>query len=241
MERILIVDDDIDLCDLVAEYLEMEGFSLEAAHTGPNGVARALSNEHALVVLDVMLPGLGGFEVLRRIRAASPIPVLMLTARDEQIDRIVGLEFGADDYMHKPFHPRELIARIRAILRRARPAPAVPTVEEPPSAPVSIVVGDIEIDPGAREARLRGVPVALTTVEFDVLTVLLQGAGRVLSRSELTKRVFDRKLLPLERTLDMHISNLRRKLGLHENGSERIKSVRGAGYLYTLRGQDEAV
>jgi DNA-binding response OmpR family regulator len=231
--RLLVVDDDAELCDLVAEYLRPEGFEVEAVHDGERGVTRALSGEHALIVLDVMLPGLNGFEVLRRVRAHCSTPVLMLTARGDDVDRIVGLEIGADDYLPKPFNPRELVARIRAILRRtvrtADPAGVA-------AGAAKLVVGDIELDPGARTVRRGNEPVELTGVEFNLLETLLQAAGRVVEREEISRSVLGRKLLPYDRSIDMHVSNLRKKLGHMSGGQERIKSIRGFGYIYTLPG-----
>ena len=233
MDRVLVVDDDVELCELVAEYLHAEGYQTEAAHDGEQGVVRAISGEHALVILDVMLPGLNGFEVLRRIRAASSrTPVLMLTARGADVDRIVGLEIGADDYLAKPFNPRELVARIRAILRRAKPG----TDDASRTAHTSerLNVGDIELDTGTRIVRRAGEEVELTAVEFDLLAALLRAAGRVITREELVKAVLGRNLTPFDRSIDMHISNLRRKLGHHySTETERIKTVRGVGYIYT--------
>lgn len=228
---LLVIDDDVELCELVAEYLEPEGFRVEAVHEAEQAVERALSKGYALVVLDVMLPGFSGFEVLRRIRATSEMPVLMLTARGDDVDRIVGLEIGADDYLPKPFNPRELVARIRAILRRAKPAS-----DGAPGAAESerIVVGDVELDVGARTVRRAAKPVSLTAVEFSFLEVLLRAAGRVVTREELSKIVLDRKLSPYDRSLDVHVSNLRKKLGTTVNQTERIKTVRGVGYLYAV-------
>jgi two-component system response regulator CpxR len=225
MERVLVIDDDVGLCELVTEYLEPEGYSVEAVHNGEAGVERALSKEHALVVLDVMLPGINGFDVLRRIRAHSRIPVLMLTARGDDVDRIVGLEIGADDYLPKPFNPRELVARIRAVLRRAQPA-------ETQDGPTALTVGDIEIDNGTREVRSSGKVVELTSVEYDLLEKLLRRAGQIAKREELVKEVLGRELSPFDRSIDMHISNLRKKLGAHASGGERIKTIRGVGYIY---------
>jgi len=232
--RLLVIDDDTELCELVAEYLRPEGFEVEAVHDGEQGVERVLSGEHTLIVLDVMLPGLNGFEVLRRIRAGSRVPVLMLTARGEAVDRIVGLEIGADDYLPKPFNPRELVARIHAILRRTASAPA-PAGTAPGVS--TLVVGDVELDPGSRTARRSGQPVALTGVEFTLLEALLRGAGRVIGRHELSKTVLGRRLMPYDRSLDMHVSNLRKKLGHMSGRRERIKTVRGLGYIYTLPGR----
>jgi two-component system response regulator CpxR len=235
MDRVLVVDDDIELCELVAEYLQPEGFDVEAVHDGERGVERARSGEFALVVLDVMLPGLSGFEVLRRIRAGSRTPVLMLTARGDDVDRIVGLELGADDYLPKPFNPRELVARIRAILRRTKPDSsgiATPLSER-------LIVGDVELDTGTRVVRRAGELVNLTAVEFNLLEVFLRAAGRVVTREELIKTVLDREFTPYDRSIDMHVSNLRKKLGHYIGEVERIKTVRGVGYIYTRTMNDE--
>src|SRR3984885_12282617 len=179
MERILVIDDDVELCGLVEEYLTAEGFSLKAVHDGERGLQAAQTNEYSLVVLDVMLPGINGFEVLRRIRSVSKIPVLLLTARGEDVDRIVGLEIGADDYLPKPFNPRELVARIRAILRRTKP------VKPSDGVPEVLTVGDVELDPATRNVQRGGQPVDLTSVEFNLLEVLLREAGRVVTRERL--------------------------------------------------------
>ena len=228
MEQVLIIDDDVELCGLVAEYLEPEGFRVEAVHEGERGVARALSGAHALVVLDVMLPGINGFEALRRIRAQSRLPVLMLTARGEDVDRIVGLEIGADDYLAKPFNPRELTARIRAILRRVRPDEA----ERKDAPPGTLSVGDVQVETGTRLVRRAGTTVELTVVEYDVLEKLLRAAGQIVTREELVRDVLGRALSPFDRSIDMHISNLRKKLGHRIGSVERIKTVRSVGYIY---------
>jgi len=227
MGQVLIIDDDVALCELVTEYLEPLGFEIETVHRGDTGAERALAGKHALVVLDVMLPGLNGFEVLRRIRAESNIPVLMLTARGDDVDRIVGLEIGADDYLPKPFNPRELTARIRAILRRAK-------LEEPVAASGTkkIKVGDVELDIGTRAVVRGGENVELTAVEFDLLEKLLRAAGSIVKREELSQQVLGRGSSPFDRSIDMHISNLRKKLGHRSGTSERIKTVRGVGYIY---------
>jgi DNA-binding response OmpR family regulator len=225
LERILVIDDDVELCELVTEYLEPDGYAVEAASDPATGLERAMSGAHALVVLDVMMPQLNGLDLLRRLRAASTLPVLMLTARGRDVDRIIGLELGADDYLPKPFNPHELVARIRAILRRARP-PA----DSPPGERLS--VGDVEVDIRARTARSGGALLDLTTVEFDLLTALLRSAGSVMTREELPLQVLGREFNPQDRSIDTHVSNLRRKLGPYRQGVERIKSVRGAGYLY---------
>jgi two-component system response regulator CpxR len=225
-DRILVVDDDSELCELVAEYLTPEGFTVESVHDGPGGVERGTAGDHAAIVLDVMLPGLGGFEVLRRIRAASSVPIVMLTARGDDLDRIMGLEIGADDYLPKPFNPRELVARIRAVLRRSRH----PVAEEPRDL---LTVDDVIVDVGARVVKRGGEAVELTAAEHEVLVVLLRAAGTVVSREGLVKRAFGRRLGPYDRGIDMHLSNIRRKLGPHPGGAERIKTVRGVGYAYT--------
>jgi DNA-binding response OmpR family regulator len=227
MDRVLIVDDDVELCRLLGERLSSEGFALEAVHDGPRGLERVLSQEHALVILDLMLPGMGGLDVLRRVRNQSPVPVLILTARGEEVDRILGLEIGADDYLPKPFNPRELIARIRAILRRtSRTAPTGNSVS----------VGDLQLDPAAREVRMDGLPIDLTSVEFALLETLLRDAGHVVTREQLTETVLGRKLGPFDRVIDVHISNLRKKLN-RAHGEERIKAVRGSGYLFVIRSE----
>ena len=227
VDRILVIDDDVELSSLVAEYLEPEGFQIEAVSDGIRGLDRALSNEHLLIVLDVMLPGLNGFDVLRRIRAVSRIPVLLLTARGEDVDRIVGLEIGADDYLPKPFNPRELVARIRAVLRRTQ---AVRNPDD--SIPDVVQVGDIELDPATRTVLQNGQPVELTSVEFNLLHVLLSEAGRVVTREHLVDAVLSRKYSPFDRSIDMHVSKVRKKLGDSENGTDHIKTVRGVGYIF---------
>jgi two-component system response regulator CpxR len=234
MERVLIVDDDAELCAMVAEYLKAEGFEVEAVHKGEGGAQRVLADGYVLVILDVMLPDGSGFDVLRRIRARSRTPVLMLTARGEDVDRIVGLELGADDYLPKPFHPRELVARIRAILRRsavvATTAGATPPGER-------LVVGDVEVDTATHTARCQGEVVELTTMEFNLLLVLLRKAGLVVSREELFREVLGREFEPYDRSLDVHVSNLRRKLDVKAGGAERIKAIRGVGYFYVHEGR----
>jgi two-component system response regulator CpxR len=230
-QHLLVVDDDAELCQLLLQYLTPEGYRVEAVHSGLEGVERALSGDHALVVLDVMLPDVKGFEVLRRVRAHSRMPVLMLTARGDEQDRILGLEMGADDYLPKPFNPRELCARIEAILRRSRPDPAA--VEPRIAGPV--VVDDVAMDTGARVVRRGSEPIDLTTVEFDLLNVFLRSAGRVIPRDELVRTVLSRSFSPFDRSIDTHVSNLRKKLGPTSDGLERIKGVRGIGYQYSLR------
>lgn len=233
MSRILLIDDDIDLCELLSEYLASEGLAVESVHDGEEGARRALSGEYALAILDVMLPGMSGFDVLRRIRAGTNLPVLMLTARGDDIDRIVGLEMGADDYLPKPFNSRELTARIRAILRRTRQEGGEAPARRP--SPSKLIVGDIELNPSTLETLCDKRPVELTVVEFKLLEILLRSAGVVVSREELTKECLDRELTAYDRSIDVHMSKLRKKLGPAGNGMERIRSVRNAGYIYLLR------
>jgi two-component system response regulator CpxR len=228
MNRILVIDDDLDLCVLLAKYLEREGFEVDVVHRGDLGVERALSGDYKLVVLDVMLPGLNGFDALSSIRSKSSLPVLMLTARGDDVDRIVGLEMGADDYLPKPFNPRELIARIRAILRRAR----IETGDLSASSPERLSVGDVELDKGTRNVTRGGEQMSLTTVEFDLLEVLLRAAGQIVSREELVKSILGRNFTPYDRSIDTHVSNLRKKLGHSVDGIERIKTIRSVGYIY---------
>lgn len=229
MTRILVIDDDPDLCELLAEYLEGEGFEVQAVHDGVTGAARSFDDEPDLVILDVMLPELGGFAVLSRIRERSKVPVIMLTARGEDVDRIVGLEMGADDYLSKPFNPRELVARIRAILRRSAD-------DSPDETSQAHAVGDLHMDLGAREVRCGGAPVELTGAEFMILEILIREAGAVVTRDDLSRRALGRRSSAFDRSLDVHLSNLRRKLGKLPDGGERIKTVRGVGYVYVKHG-----
>ena len=225
--RILVIDDDRELCGLLEEYLVAEGFAVESVHTGPQGAEQASQGNYALIVLDVMLPGLNGFDVLRRIRGESSVPVVMLTARGEEVDRIVGLEMGADDYLPKPFNPRELVARIRAILRRQS------TARKGGAAGGGVVVvGGLVLDPGRRTVLQGERPVVLTSIEFSVLELLLAQAGRVISRDDICSQALGRQLNSFDRSIDVHVSSLRRKLGPAGDSSERIKSVRGIGYIY---------
>ncbi len=227
MTRVLIVDDDSELCDLLSRQLSGEGFEVATAADGPTGLEAALEGSADAVVLDVMLPGMDGFEVLRRLRAASEVPVLMLTARGEDVDRIVGLEMGADDYLPKPFNPRELVARLRAILRRSRASGTDPGG--------AMVLGDLVLDPGARTVHRDGEEINLTGLEFSLLEELVRRAGSVATREHLYREVLGRRPSPFDRALDAHISALRKKLGPLPDGGERIKTVRGVGYLYVRR------
>ncbi|HKA00796.1 MAG TPA: response regulator transcription factor, partial [Candidatus Solibacter sp.] len=216
--RLLVIDDDIELGRLLQEYMADEGFSVDLAANGAEGIRQALSRRFELIVLDIMLPRINGLDVLRRIRSESRAPVLMLTAKGDLHDRVLGLELGADDYLSKPFDPSELVARIRAILRRVKLAPAN-----------AVVCGDLTIDPGARTVHVQGAPVTLTTVEFDLLAVLLRASGVVVGRPELMRDVLGREFSPFDRSIDTHVYNLRRKLGRLPDGSERIRSIRSGG------------
>ncbi len=230
--KILLVDDDAELCSLLSEFLRREGFTVACEHEGTRGLEEALDPGVDLVVLDVMLPGIDGFEILRRLRQKSKVPVVMLTARGEDVDRIVGLELGADDYLPKPFNPRELAARIRAILRRYyEPRPAGP--EGAPAA--RLEVNNVTLDPGTREVFSDGRRVELTTFEFDILEMLMRSAGRVLSRDALMENFYNRKATPFDRSIDMHISHLRKKL---EHGNTLIKTIRGVGYQFCRTPQE---
>jgi two-component system, OmpR family, response regulator CpxR len=224
---ILLVDDDIELCASLTRLLAMEGFAVTSVHDAEAAAREALRNEHELIVLDVMLPGGDGRKVLRRIRLTSRVPVIMLTARGDEADRISGLEAGADDYLPKPFSPRELIARMKAVLRRKES-----------SAPVDVFkLGDIEIHSKTRSVLQQGNEVALTGAEFDILLLLARSAGKVLSRDEIAETALGRPVAPLDRSIDNHISNLRKKLGATVGRRERIRNVRGTGYIYLGDGE----
>ncbi|MDX2149917.1 MAG: response regulator transcription factor [Bryobacteraceae bacterium] len=217
--RVLMVDDDRELVSLIGEFLESCGFQVEAAHDGPSGLAAAAGGGHDLVLLDVMMPGFDGFEVLRRLRAVSSVPVLMLTARTESRDRVHGLDAGADDYLPKPFEPLELAARMRAILRR--------TVRV--GAGTKIEIGAVVLDGGSRSVAVEGRPVEVTSIEYDILETLMRAAGRVVSRDELMRRLYQREATPFDRSIDVHISHLRKKL---EAPQEMIRTIRGVGYQF---------
>lgn len=222
--RVLLVDDDIELCELVSELLRGHGFDVHAVHDGRSGVERASSGEHDIVVLDVMLPQLDGLEVLQRLRHTSRLPVLMLTARGGDEDRIAGLDRGADDYLAKPFHPGELVARIRAILRRTAPPPT----------PEPVRRGPLEARPASRELRCHGTVVHCTDAEFDILEQLLRSPGRAVSREALVEGALGRRFDPRDRSLDVHISNLRKRLGEAGLDPVPIVTVRGEGYLFAV-------
>jgi DNA-binding response OmpR family regulator len=225
MNSLLIVDDDVELCSLLIERLAEDGFDLSAVHNGIDGLELASNGSYSLVILDVMLPRMGGIDVLKQLRARSSVPVLMLTARGDDIDRIIGLEVGADDYLPKPFNPRELVARIKAVLRR---------MDERRTGLEKFTAGDLLIDTSLREAYVGDRSLQLTTIEFALLEVLVRNPGRALSREYLTGIALGRKLGAFDRTIDVHISNLRRKLDEHR-GIQRIKTIRGSGYLLAPR------
>jgi len=224
MPRVLLVDDDADLSALLAEYLGSEGFDAETAGDGETGARRALEGGFDIVVLDVMMPGIDGVETLKRIRARSSVPVLMLTARGDDVDRIVGLELGADDYVPKPCTPRELAARLRAILRRS--APRAESADGP------VATGPLRMWPAARRATWRDAPLALTGTEFSLLEVLARHAGRVVDKAELSEAALGRPLGRFDRSIDVHLSSLRQKLGPRDDGGPWIETVRGRGYQF---------
>jgi len=229
--RILLVEDDQRFCRLLQRYLEEMGYSVALCHTGPAGLDMALRETFHAILLDVMLPGLDGFEVLRRLRAHSAVPVLMLTGRGEEADRIVGLELGADDYLPKTFSMRELLARLRAVLRRSILSSAALAERRDP-----VVVGELTIDPGAHTATLAGNPLRLTRQEFDLLLSLARSHGRVKTREQLLLEVADRDFEVLDRSVDVLISALRRKLGDDPTEPKWIETVRGVGYVFKKAG-----
>ena len=233
MTPILLVDDDEKLCRLLEDYLTPLGYSVESVHDGARGLERARSGAHAAIILDVMIPGLGGLEVLRELRRTSDVPVLMLTALGDEVDRIAGLELGADDYLPKTFSTRELLARLRAVLRRSmvRSVPA-----EGGSAPIT--VGPLWLDPGARAAAVAERPLSLTPVEYDLLLAMARAPGRVKSREQLLIEVADRDFEAFDRSIDVHISSLRKKLGDDPRTPRFIETVRGVGYRLRKPGQE---
>lgn len=221
--RILLVDDDVELATMLSDYLVRDGFEVLAVPDGESGVAEALSGRFALVVLDVMMPGIGGIEALRRIRAASTVPVLMLTARGDDLDRIVGLELGADDYVPKPCLPRELAARLRAILRRSQQS-AEPAAQAP------LAVGPLKLMPAQRRVEWDGTPVELTSTEFNLLEILARNAGRPVSKNDLSAQALGRPLARFDRSIDVHLSSIRHKLGQLPDGRSCIQTVYRQGY-----------
>ncbi|MFV7784099.1 response regulator [Shewanella marisflavi] len=225
MSQILLIDDDLGLAELLAQLLELEGFTLTLAHDGEAGLNLALSRQFDLILLDVMLPKLNGFEVLKALRAKKQTPVLMLTARGDEIDRVVGLEIGADDYLPKPFNDRELVARIKAIIRRTSQQ-----VDE--QQPGIIEFADIKLDPSRQEVVCQDQLLILTGTEFGLLYHMIQHSGEVLSKDNLSENVLGKKLMPFDRSLDMHLSNLRKKLPERADGRPRVKTLRGKGYIW---------
>jgi two-component system response regulator CpxR len=225
MSKILLIDDDTALCELLTEYLVSEGFSVESAHTGPDGIERALSIDWDAVVLDVMLPGMNGFDVLKQLQMHSIGPVLMLTARGEDTDTVLGLELGADDYVAKPCSPRVLVARLRNLLRRK---------SETPSSATQSQIGDLSLDTANRQVSVGGQVVELTGAEFNLLVLLLQQAGKLVSKEVLAREGLGRALQAYDRRIETHMAQIRKKLGPMPDGSPRIKTVRGAGYQYLL-------
>jgi two-component system OmpR family response regulator len=225
--RVLLVDDDRELCQMLSEYLNAEHFDVKSVHDGSDALEELQVNDFEILILDVMLPSVSGFDVLRKLGASYDTPILMLTARGDDVDRIVGLELGADDYLSKPFNPRELVARIRAILRRASNRLGRNNL------PDELTVGPIILNTGTHLVHVAGNPVPLTGAEVRVLELLMRSAGQVISREAMTEQALGRKLVAYDRSIDTHISNLRRKLDLEMGKNPEIKNVRGSGYTLT--------
>jgi len=225
-QTILIADDDTELCELLREYLGQEGYDVRLAHDGEQALIESRRPGLDAMVLDIMMPLMNGIDVLRHLRKESELPVIMLTARGEDLDRIIGLELGADDYLAKPANPRELLARIRAILRRSKTHSSVATLE----------LGDLVLNQGSRELRCNGQLMDLTSTEFSVIQLLMQRGGEVVEKKDLYLAALGRAPVAYDRSIDMHVSNLRRKLGLTSNGAERIETIRGIGYQYRDEG-----
>ena len=225
MNKILLIDDDVALCELLAEYLASEGFDVASAHTGPDGLARAADGSWDAVVLDVMLPGMNGFDVLKQLQAQGVGPVLMLTARGEDTDTVLGLELGADDYVAEPCSPRVLVARLRNLLRRKGETPAATGQRQ---------IGDLSLDASKRRVTVANRDVALTGAEFNLLSLLLDHAGELVSKEVLAKQGLGRALQAYDRRIETHMAQIRKKLGPLPDGSPRIKTVRGGGYQYLL-------
>jgi DNA-binding response OmpR family regulator len=225
--HLLLVDDDVKLCRLVREYLEPLGYQVSSAHTGPDGLELALAVSYDAIILDVMLPGLDGFEILKRLRAKSNVPVLMLTGLGDEADRIVGLEIGADDYLPKTFSTRELLARLRAVIRRSR----LTAVQKGDERQPAVVVGELRVDPEARVALLGTQALVLTAVEFDLLLSLAKAAGRVKTRERLLLEVAERDFEAFDRSIDVHISTIRKKQKDDPKAPHNIQTIRGVGYM----------
>jgi two-component system response regulator CpxR len=228
-----MIDDDTKFCEMLSDYLEPEGFEVTSIYNGMDALKQVLAtakDEYDLILLDIMLPGMNGFEVLQRIRSRQNTPVIMLTGRNQRLDRIVGLEIGADDFLEKPCNPRELLARVRAILRRVKNY----LDGELKPGPERIILGDIELDGGTRVVRRNGSELRLTAVEFNFLEILIRAAGHVVTREQLAQDALGRDLNAYDRSVDMHVSRLRKKLGHKYNGIDRIKTIRGVGFIYTV-------
>lgn len=222
MPNILIIDDDVELCEMLVEYLSLEGFKVDTNHNGYTGAQQALQGQYRAIVLDVMLPGQNGFDTLKEIRGSSLVPIIMLTAKGDDIDRILGLEMGADDYLPKPFNPRELVARLKAILRRSE--------QQPKNGFSTIGVGNLLIKPSSRKAFWGEQVLELTSTEFAILEILVRNAGSVVSKATLYESALGRPLEAYDRSIDMHISHLRKKL---PGGDQLIQTIRGTGYQFT--------
>lgn len=231
MERLLMIDNDGKATEELGQYLTREGFCVDTVERGSTGIERATAGQYDLVLLDIQLPDLNGFEVLNQLCSRTTIPVVIVTARGDDIDKIVGLEMGADDYLAKPCNPRELLARLRVVLRRIRPQ-RVRAAASP--APRKLKVGDLEINLGTRMVLRGGEIVELTSVEFNLLRQLVANAGELVSREKLIREVLGRALSPCDRSIDVHVSKLRKKLGISAEGFDRIKTIRNEGYIYTL-------
>lgn len=234
---VLMVDDDVELVELTREYLSSHGFEVRAVHAGEEALEALQRGPAALVLLDVMLPGIDGFEVCRRIRQAGVIPILMLTARGDETDRIVGLEMGADDYLAKPFNPRELLARIKAILRRTERSSGAGADQISAAADDRLVVGQLTLDMGARTATVRGELVEFTTAEFDLLHLLMSSAGRVLSRDQLMEQLHGTEWAYYDRSIDVHVSRIRQKIEENPRQPRLLKTIRGVGYQFIRSGE----
>ncbi|MBB1337649.1 response regulator [Pseudoalteromonas sp. SR44-2] len=224
--KLLMIDDDTGLCELLSEYLTAQGFEIQSVHDGEQGLKLAQANDYALILLDVMLPTLDGFEVLKQLRQTKLTPVIMLTAKGEDFDRIFGLELGADDYIPKPFNHRELLARVKAITRRIEHINSLNLATTS-----KLLVNGITVNLAAREASIDGSTLTLTGTEYEILTLLCKNAGEVVSKEQISEEVLGRRLASFDRSIDMHVSNIRKKIAEHIPG-ERIKTMRGTGYVF---------
>ncbi|MGD8568446.1 MAG: response regulator transcription factor [Gammaproteobacteria bacterium] len=225
--KLLLVDDDKELCEMLKDYLAQEGFTADTVYDGDSAVEQALNSTYCLIVLDIMLPGRSGFEVLKSVREQSTVPVLVLTARGEDMDSVIGLELGADDYVAKPCSPRVLLAHIRAVLRRSTSNYVSNNTN------AQLTIGDLELYPQSRTVYRNQAPVNLTSTEFTILETLMRNAGSIVNKNELSEIALGRKLAHYDRSLDVHISNMRKKLGFVSDQHDRIKTVRNVGYLFS--------